>query len=360
MGIPEFEAFYQKNRSTAIGKVLDDWVKGLGGDLGAYLHSGCPDLGRRLVRHCAALFRGRLSTLNVVEAIKNRAQGATGGSTLLKELDYLFNYSEPFWQMQPRGSQGFQQTAMISVPVPEAVAGQTDEGERLEAEVKKWLDERLTAGDVRPDPIRANYAFALEVCRRVYGARPYYHMEWEVWKRSYEQLRGNARLPLHVHRDYETTVPAWEYVLPARSDFALALAFGLIAKRGRNKFYFGVDYDPESTKRPAPKYKSDLDAVWPWGKQPAPKADLEADDLLTSDGRTAAMEVFTKRADMLDRARAAVEALRDEGKSYTKALRTHQARLSAALKKAGTKLDLVQQLQLELDCIGREIEEMGT
>ncbi|HTE18321.1 MAG TPA: tubulin-like doman-containing protein [Armatimonadota bacterium] len=356
IGLPEFEAYYAQQRLDP-NPLLLEWAKALEDPLASLSTTDGATLFQGLLKFCSGHFGKALSSTNVVEVLGDVLQANDQDQAIKTKLDVLFTYCKPFWQMEPRANQEFQESLLVGVPVPNGENDLSGAGEALLARVEGWLDEKLETGATRPQTIRTGYPFSLEVSRRVYGARPYYHRDWATWKENYELLRSEPRMPLHIHREMEARLPDMEPVLPGHRSFALAVALGCVVKKGK-RFYGGVltrVTGGRSTR--CPKYDSDLETVWPGTRTKGVEL-LDSEDLLGST-RPEAMAVFLTSPDAVDTVNAAIEALQEtRGKAYKGALHKHLSHLDGLIGAASKDDGLVRQLRLERKCVEQELEEL--
>lgn len=365
MGLTEFDRFYgdcHPDVPRTLRRFTDSLTPGGDGDLAAALAGPPGSLAQRLLAAARPEFEPHLLKINVVDWLAGRDQD----KLLNRELDILFNHCEPFWQMEPRPQDPFQETVLVGIPA--GSGGQDDEQSRKIMErVEGWKKAILKAHIQEPQVVLTGYPFALEMTRRVHGARAFYHREWDQFREKYERracesLREEngvlVRSPLlHLHRDFHGELPPPEPPTPSAVAFSVALALGYVARRGR-EFYFGVR---DGGGFPLPRYRSDEPT-----RCPLPLDDteppLDRKDLLEESGSLfEARREFETRIPLVEEMRQVQEQwARSRGVEYRQALQSYLDEvLRPRLRTLTPDHPLRRYLRFQEACLLREIRDLA-
>lgn len=308
IGPGEYERFYREYRQEPMHLCQLLTERTSDGLLDVLATGNEQDVGNSLINAAAETFRAPISALNIVEELRRMAEdeGTDLNRKVSAMLDTLLDMAQPFWRVHCPGDTPLGHDYVVSTPV-----GTDDEQtQAITRVVGEWLDERAGA-DIQPQQVSSGYPYAIDVVRREHGARAYWLRETDSWEHQYRVSREKGGFPLHIDRRFTTPpVPelAPEQELEAKQLFALAVAYGYVARRGPNLWYYGSA--PDAAGRVAPKYASDWATVWSTfarGIEPVGAA-IQQEDLLAN-SRENAVEAFVAN-------REAIQQLEDVLRDY--------------------------------------------
>lgn len=292
-----FDGFYAANRKDP--KDLAASLDGSGA-LDLLRNSNEAQIGDSLLEEASRWFSGPLMAVNIVSELNAMAQ--KGDRTVAQRvsalLDTAFDVARPFWRIHVPGQTPMGTDYVVCTP------GGGDEASRtaIKGAVDGWLEAR--AGDeTQASHVETAYPHAIDVIRREHGARAYWLLESDAWYDTYRAVIESGGYPLHINRLFTTPpIPelAPEMELDSKQLFALAVAYGYIARRGPNQWYFGAVPNAEGAL--VPKYISDWDTIWSElgrGSEPI-GATIQPVDMLAN-SRSGAVDAFIANSDARNR-----------------------------------------------------------
>jgi|GEM_PF-6389890 len=195
------------------------------------------DVWSELVMMAGHHFADRILDLDIGTLVENEiAAGSELGIELEKRLKLVLTGCTPMWQARPRQAETQFEDGLVaglSVGSKEKVEDIVNESNVVNA-----ADPMYQANF---QVVRTNDRMRIYAIRRVAGGMPYYLPQWQEYKKCYEswhqKTKGNSShtLPERLASKLPRMEPL-EEVTRGEKAFAIALAFGFIAKRGANYY----------------------------------------------------------------------------------------------------------------------------
>jgi hypothetical protein len=236
------EEYYQANR-VAPSRLLKAAKDAAGSDAPYYMRllpMKTEGLVKEFGQRAADLYFPKIKSLSVVEHISSRADER--GSLAVK-LGELFDMCQPFWNTRlPQVNMQYDQFIALGC-VPQA--SDTGGAGGFPQEVRQWAQrytKAIRGGVAAPANLVATTApYEIELVRYTHGARAWYLSDAADWKEKFEQTVKQKAFPLLLSKglsDIPDLFPDKKKI--SRQSFALAMAFGFVAKRG-DYYYMNLD-----------------------------------------------------------------------------------------------------------------------
>lgn len=190
-------------------------------------------LGNAILRVCAAMYGPEVKQKNIFGVAAEPAVQEDIG----KRLEFMFGMCQPFWQEQGPPTPGFYyvDNTLLAVSDPD------------NPQVKRWIEEHKgQAIDPKymatPTPIETSAPWSMALCRFTHGARVHYLSDAPIWKDRYREFLAMPQSHPHIAfgvEDLQMEDPVRGEEDRQGQAFALAMAFGLIARRG-NYYYWNL------------------------------------------------------------------------------------------------------------------------
>lgn len=191
-------------------------------------------------QRAADLYFPKIKTLNVVEHIASKSDEHSALSVKLSEL---FEMCQPFWNTRlPQVNMQYDQFIALGC-MPHS--SNTGDAAGFPQEVRQWVQRftKATRGSVSAPAnlVATTTPYEIELIRYTHGARAWYLSDAQDWKEKFVQTAKQKAFPLLLCKglsDIPDLFPDKKKV--SRQVFALAMAFGFIAKRG-DYYYMNLD-----------------------------------------------------------------------------------------------------------------------
>ncbi len=236
------EVYYQANRVSP-SRLLKAAKEACESELPYYLRlvsMRSEGLVKEFGQRAADLYFPKIKSLSVIEFISSKADK---GTSLGVKLGELFDMCQPFWNTRlPQVNMQYDQIIALGC-VPEKSDRSGAGG--FPPEVRQWAQRYTKAtrgGAAAPANLVATTApYEIELVRYTHGARAWYLSDAADWKEKFEQTIKQKAFPLLLSKglvDIPDLFP--DKKKASRQAFALAMAFGFIAKRG-DYYYMNLE-----------------------------------------------------------------------------------------------------------------------
>jgi hypothetical protein len=149
----------------------------------------------------------------------------------------------PLWQAEI-GVVGYDFSDMIIVGTPDSETLKATGQLEVELDKARASLNEDTRYQAETDRVTTHDPHRIYAVRLSHGGRPHYLVSWNDYKQAYHEWRERQAHPIHVFSQrHVAKMPAMEPIEPGSEvdlDFALALAYGVIAKRG-DFYYFNLE-----------------------------------------------------------------------------------------------------------------------
>jgi hypothetical protein len=263
---PEFVQEFYTDHSLKGGGIVEQLSKETGADAATIIRTigADRDLQARLLRIAAVHFHNHLRRVNIVDVLnKELKRSPEHAQVALARLEEVIRACRPLWRAEI-GIMGksFSDSIVLGVPKSEKELNtmkKTRIGETIRnAEAVLNRDSRYQASIALCPTNDLHRIYAI---RRSHGGLPYYLKSWDRCRKEYEKWERQPGHPIH------TFPPAVVAMIPTLEPieggsegdlaFALAMAFGWIAQRGKF-FYFNLEKPDNSNT-----YSTVMYSHWP-------------------------------------------------------------------------------------------------
>ncbi len=254
------EEYYHANRVPP-SRLLKAAKEAAGTDRPYYLSllpMNTDGLVKEFGQRAADLYFPKIKSLTVVDYISSKADRQ---SSLTVKLAELFEMCQPFWNTRlPQVNMQYDQNLALGC-MPQT----SDSGDAggFPPDVRRWVSQytKATRGGVAaPATLVATSApYELELVRYTHGACAWYLSDAADWKEKYEQTVKQKAFPLLLNKslsDVPDLFPDKKRI--ARQVFAIAMAFGFVAKRG-DYYYMNLEGGPDEADG---AYQVPMDTEW--------------------------------------------------------------------------------------------------
>jgi hypothetical protein len=234
---PGYDKTYYESKVIVPEEVLADCNEQFGNLYEALTGRDVRGMAARLLPICRKFYKQDLEQTNIIEFMKKQTRG--GKKNAETKLEEIFEMCQPFWLTDIPGN------AMYSDYIGLGAMPMDKRKLKFDPIIASWArkyqDFRTKGAIGRAEPVPTSIPYEIELSRRTHGARAYYLRDAKNWRKYYKDVVKAGTYPLHAHPD----LSALEDLFPdlkaeSKVSFAVAMAFGFIAKRG-NHYYYNLE-----------------------------------------------------------------------------------------------------------------------